>query len=86
MSKEIRPSVIKTEGLKDEEADRIPTKSPVSINEALGNIHPDYAEIVAGVLGFIGQKGVTHEAALYILTRSKEALVKCTILQDEYTP
>ncbi|MEK3867832.1 MULTISPECIES: hypothetical protein [Paenibacillus] len=61
-------------------------KSLVSVREALGNIDPVYAEIVSEVLSLIGKKSVTYEAALYILERSKEALRKCTLLQDEYTP
>lgn len=74
------------EQVKNKTEERIEWKSPVSVNGALKKIHPDYAEIVAGVLGFIGKKGVTYEAALYILDQSKEALKKCTLLQDEYTP
>ncbi|MEK5416298.1 hypothetical protein [Paenibacillus sp. FSL L8-0708] len=73
-------------GVPEENETRTPWKSRVSVNGALEKIHPTYAEIVADVLGFIGKKGVTYEAALYILDQSKEALRKCTLLQDEYTP
>lgn len=69
----------------ENEADHIQMKSPVSVNGAI-RTKESFSKVVTEVISLLGSKGLTFEAALFILDKSKEALHKCTLLQDEYTP
>ncbi|MHA6530232.1 hypothetical protein [Paenibacillus sp. BAC0078] len=67
------------------EGEVIHIKSPVSVNGAI-KTKDCFSEIVTEVISLLGSKGLTFETAMFILDKSKEALPKCTLLQQEYTP
>lgn len=65
--------------------ERVRVKSPVSVNGAIGTTE-SFSEAVTEILNLLGSKGTTFETALFVLDKVKEALHKCKMLQDKYTP